>query len=106
MIGRASAATAVIRLRRQFSSKVWDSAADAVADIPDGATITVGGFGVCGIPENLIAALRTQGAKGLTAVSNNAGVDDFGCVAGVNELSLSLQLAYAPCYMLRCEYRC
>ena len=60
------------------SGKVWGSAADAVADIPSGATVTVGGFGLCGIPENLINALRDTGTSGLTAVSNNAGVDDFG----------------------------
>eukprot|EP00854_Cymbomonas_tetramitiformis_P007503 gene7503-8930_t len=60
------------------SNKVFESAEAAVADIPNGATITVGGFGLCGIPENLIDALRKQGATGLTAVSNNAGVDDFG----------------------------
>jgi 3-oxoacid CoA-transferase subunit A len=50
----------------------------AVAAIQDGATILLGGFGLCGIPENLIAALRRKGAKNLTLVSNNAGVDDFG----------------------------
>jgi 3-oxoacid CoA-transferase/3-oxoacid CoA-transferase subunit A len=54
------------------------SASDAMADIPDGATILAGGFGLCGIPETLIAALVEQGTKGLTFVSNNAGVDDFG----------------------------
>ena len=59
-------------------SKVVASAADAVADIPDGASLCVGGFGLCGIPEKLINALVEQGATGLTAVSNNAGVDDFG----------------------------
>ncbi len=58
--------------------KVVASAADAVAAIPDGATIMMGGFGLCGIPENLIAALRDRGTKGLTVISNNAGVDDFG----------------------------
>ena len=47
-------------------------------DIPSGSTICVGGFGLCGIPENLIAALVKTGVKDLTAVSNNAGVDDFG----------------------------
>ena len=46
--------------------------------IPDGATIMMGGFGLCGIPENLIGALHAQGTRKLTAVSNNAGVDDFG----------------------------
>ena len=46
--------------------------------IPDGASILMGGFGLCGIPENLIAALRRRGTKDLTVISNNAGVDDFG----------------------------
>ncbi len=50
----------------------------AVARVPDGATILMGGFGLCGIPENLIAALRRKGSKDLTVASNNAGVDDFG----------------------------
>src|SRR5256885_743845 len=59
-------------------NKVLRSAADAVAMIDDGATIMMGGFGLCGIPENLIAALRAHGAKDLTVISNNAGVDDFG----------------------------
>ncbi|MCK6514697.1 CoA transferase subunit A [Myxococcota bacterium] len=59
-------------------NKVYASAAEAVADIPNGATLMAGGFGLCGIPENLIAALVAQGTSGLTVVSNNAGVDDFG----------------------------
>jgi len=59
-------------------NKVVASAADAVARIPEGATIMMGGFGLCGIPENLIAALHARGTKGLTVISNNAGVDDFG----------------------------
>lgn len=50
----------------------------AVTAIQDGATILLGGFGLCGIPENLIAALRRKGARNLTLVSNNAGIDDFG----------------------------
>lgn len=55
------------------------SGADAaVADIPDGATLMLGGFGLCGIPENCIAALLRKGITGLTCISNNAGVDDFG----------------------------
>ena len=54
------------------------NAAAAVARVNDGATILMGGFGLCGIPENLIAALRSQGTKDLTVASNNAGVDDFG----------------------------
>jgi 3-oxoacid CoA-transferase subunit A len=59
-------------------NKVLASAAAAVAPIPDGATIMMGGFGLCGIPETLIDALRARGTKGLTVISNNAGVDDFG----------------------------
>ncbi len=58
--------------------KVYKTAAEAVADIPSGASIMAGGFGLCGIPENLIAALRDAGPTGLTFISNNAGVDDFG----------------------------
>ncbi|HEV3254547.1 MAG TPA: 3-oxoacid CoA-transferase subunit A, partial [Candidatus Acidoferrales bacterium] len=54
------------------------SADAAIARVTDGATILLGGFGLCGIPENLIAALVRKGAKDLTLVSNNAGVDDFG----------------------------
>jgi 3-oxoacid CoA-transferase subunit A len=50
----------------------------AIANIKDGATILLGGFGLCGIPENLIAALRKKGTKDLTLISNNAGIDDFG----------------------------
>src|ERR687887_1940534 len=59
-------------------NKVLGSAEDAVALIPDGASILMGGFGLCGIPENLIAALHRRGTKDLTVISNNAGVDDFG----------------------------
>jgi 3-oxoacid CoA-transferase subunit A len=55
-----------------------DSAAVAIEKLTDGMTILMGGFGLCGIPENLIVALRAKGAKNLTIVSNNAGVDDFG----------------------------
>jgi 3-oxoacid CoA-transferase A subunit len=59
-------------------NKVLASADEAVAPIPDGATIMMGGFGLCGIPETLIAALHARGTKGLTVISNNAGIDDFG----------------------------
>jgi 3-oxoacid CoA-transferase subunit A len=60
-------------------SKLYPSAAAALADIVrDGQTIAVGGFGLCGIPEALIAALRDSGVKSLTCISNNAGVDGFG----------------------------
>lgn len=59
-------------------NKVYNNAADAVADIGDGSVIMLGGFGLCGIPENSIAALVKKGSKNLTCISNNAGVDDFG----------------------------
>jgi 3-oxoacid CoA-transferase subunit A len=60
-------------------SKVFPSAREALADlVRDGQTLAVGGFGLCGIPEALIAALRDSGVTGLTAISNNAGVDGFG----------------------------
>jgi len=54
------------------------SALEAIADLRDGATIMMGGFGLCGIPENLIGAVREKGVRDLTVISNNAGVDDFG----------------------------
>jgi 3-oxoacid CoA-transferase A subunit len=54
------------------------NADEAVKRIPDGASILMGGFGICGIPENLIAALQRAGTKNLTAISNNAGTSDFG----------------------------
>ncbi len=58
--------------------KVVPSAGEAVGDIADGALLVVGGFGLCGIPENLINALVARGVRNLTCVSNNAGVDDWG----------------------------
>lgn len=66
------------------NTKIFASAADAFKDLKtlgvlrDDITVMVGGFGLCGIPEHLIVALRESGVKGLTCVSNNAGVDDFG----------------------------
>ena len=84
----------LLQWRRAYASKVWDSAADAAKDIDTGSTLyvqrqgittrshlplrLVGGFGLCGIPENLISALREKGSDQLTVVSNNCGVDDFG----------------------------
>lgn len=59
-------------------NKVVANADAAIHDIPDNATIMLGGFGLCGIPENCIAALVRKGIKNLTCISNNAGVDDFG----------------------------
>lgn len=58
---------------KSTGNKIFNSAADAVKDIPDGAKLLVGGFGLCGIPEKLIAAILEQGSKDLTVVSNNAG---------------------------------
>jgi len=58
--------------------QVYTSFQEAVADIHDGATLMVGGFGLCGIPENLILALVEKGVKDLTVISNNCGVDDWG----------------------------
>lgn len=58
--------------------KVINSADEAVKDIFDGAVLMLGGFGLCGIPENCISALVKKGTKNLTCISNNAGVDDFG----------------------------
>jgi len=59
-------------------NKVYKDADQAVADIQDGAVLMLGGFGLCGIPENCITALVKRGTKNLTCISNNAGVDDFG----------------------------
>jgi 3-oxoacid CoA-transferase A subunit len=59
-------------------NKVVANADEALRDVPENSTIMLGGFGLCGIPENCIAALVRRGVKGLTCISNNAGVDDFG----------------------------
>src|SRR6266566_2821966 len=59
-------------------NKVLQSAAEAVALIPDGATVMCGVFGLCGLPENLIKALHDRGTRNLTIISNNPGVDEFG----------------------------
>ncbi len=59
-------------------NKVFTDAASAITDIEDGATLMLGGFGLCGIPENSIAAIQKKGIKNLTCISNNAGVDNFG----------------------------
>ena len=63
---------------RSMINKVVGSAEEAVRDVRDGATLVVGGFGLCGIPENLIHALVKRGVQNLTCISNNAGVDDWG----------------------------
>lgn len=59
-------------------NKVFDNADDAIHDVNDGATLLLGGFGLCGLPENCIAAFVKKRVKNLTCISNNAGVDDFG----------------------------
>jgi len=59
-------------------NKVVRDAQEAIADVHDGATIMMGGFGLCGVPENLITALRDKNTKGLTIISNNAGIDGLG----------------------------
>jgi len=59
-------------------NKVIASADEAIQDVPDGATVMMGGFGLCGIPENLIRALVRKGARNLTTISNNAGIDGVG----------------------------
>ncbi|AOB27852.1 MULTISPECIES: CoA transferase subunit A [Bordetella] len=74
--------------------KVYASAAEALAGIvKDGQMIAVGGFGLCGIPEALIAALRDSGVKGLTCISNNAGVDGFGLGQLLNTRQISKMIA-------------
>jgi 3-oxoacid CoA-transferase A subunit len=66
-------------IRRKFKmSKLVADANEAITDIEDGAVLALGGFGLCGIPENTIVALRVKGVKDLTCISNNAGVDGFG----------------------------
>jgi 3-oxoacid CoA-transferase subunit A len=68
----------VFVLGGNYVNKVYASAQEAIQDIPNGSTLLVGGFGLVGIPENLIAALRDKGTKDLICVSNNCGVDDWG----------------------------
>ena len=61
---------------RKFASKIYPNAMEATKDIKDGAKLAVGGFGLCGIPSNLINALTKHNPRNLTVVSNNCGVDD------------------------------
>ena len=65
-------------IKKERGKKIYENAEEAIKDISDGSTLLVGGFGLCGIPENLIQALQNKGTKNLTIVSNNCGVDDFG----------------------------
>src|SRR5579871_1885726 len=59
-------------------NKVFNNAEEAVFDVPSDCTLMVGGFGMCGVPVDLIHAIKRKGVKGLTVISNNAGTDDFG----------------------------
>ncbi|MEY2916452.1 MAG: hypothetical protein RIS73_166 [Bacteroidota bacterium] len=68
----------MIQQRHNNMNKVYKNATDAIVDINEGAVLMLGGFGLCGIPENCIAALVKKQVKNLTCISNNAGVDDFG----------------------------
>ncbi|KAL4236194.1 Succinyl-CoA:3-ketoacid coenzyme A transferase 1 [Mactra antiquata] len=70
--------TSAIASQKRHYAKFYKSSEEAVADIPSDSKLLVGGFGLCGIPENLIGALLKSKPSGLTVVSNNAGVDDFG----------------------------
>ena len=84
-------------------NKVYPDAKAACADVPDGATLLVGGFGLCGIPEESIFALRDGGAKQLTIVSNNAGTTNHGLVhllrnGQVKKMMSSLWLPASPMY--------
>jgi 3-oxoacid CoA-transferase subunit A len=74
-------------------NKVYSSAQEALFDLQDGMTLMVGGFGLCGIPENLITALQQSGVTGLTCISNNAGVDDFGLGLLLNNRQIKRMLA-------------
>jgi len=71
--------------RRTFASKIYPSALEATKDIPSGSTLCVGGFGLCGIPSNLISALTKHNPTNLTVVSNNCGVDDWGLGLMLNQ---------------------
>lgn len=74
--------------------KIFENASDAIKDIPDGSKLLVGGFGLCGIPEKLIAALHQQGAKDLTVVSNNAGMSSNRRITSRTPIKYYLILCY------------
>ncbi|XP_031830838.1 succinyl-CoA:3-ketoacid CoA transferase [Nomia melanderi] len=75
------------------NGKVFKSVDEAICDMSDGAKLLVGGFGLCGIPENLIAAILKKGTKDLTVVSNNAGVEDFGLGILLKEYRIKRMIA-------------
>src|SRR5271154_7148049 len=74
-------------------NKVYHNADEAIADITDGMTLMLGGFGLCGIPENCIAALVKKNIKDLTCISNNAGVDDFGIGLMLNQKQIKKMIS-------------
>ena len=73
-------------------NKIVDNADSAINDVKDGAVLMLGGFGLCGIPENCIAALVKKGLKNLTCISNNAGVDDFGIGLLLQQKQLKMKM--------------
>lgn len=80
-------------ISRKFSSKIYPSAAAAISDIKDGDKLLVGGFGLVGIPSNLIHALNKKGTKGHTVVSNNCGVDDWGLGVMLNSKQIKKMMS-------------
>jgi len=76
-----------------MNKKIYKDADQAIADIQDGMTLMLGGFGLCGIPENCISALVRKGVKNLTCISNNAGVDDFGIGLMLQQKQLKKMIA-------------
>ncbi|XP_037356327.1 succinyl-CoA:3-ketoacid coenzyme A transferase 2, mitochondrial [Talpa occidentalis] len=100
-VGRSGPALATCGVRGFATSvparvKFYSTAKEAVKDIPEGAKVMVGGFGVCGIPENLLAALNKCGVKNLTVISTNAGVENF----GLSHLLASKQISRFICSYL------
>jgi len=88
-----SRSSALPSFTRGFSSKIFPSAAEAVKDIKDGDTLLVGGFGLCGIPENLISAMVKKQTKDHVVISNNCGVDDFGLGLMLNEKQIKRMIS-------------
>ena len=72
-------------------NKVFPSSAEAVKDIPNGATILIGGFGPCGLPDNLLTAVKNAGPKKLHVIGNNAGTKDFGW----HDINFSFQIPFS-----------
>ena len=77
---------------------------EALAGLTDDMTILSGGFGLCGIPENLIAEIRRRGTKGLTVVSNNCGVDGFGLGVLLEDRQIRKMIASYVAALNRCHY--